>query len=257
MSHTLQLQTEDANAVIDPGNGGRLASLTIGGDEILVGMHDDPLQWGCYPMVPFAGRIRQGILDFDGVRHQLPPNLGHHAIHGYGFVSAWEPVDGDTIEWEFAEPWPFRGRARQRFVLRPGSLRIEMTVDADDRQPITIGWHPWFLRHVGGVDAVLGFAAAAMYELDDEIPTGRLIEPSPRPWDNCFTGLTAGPRLEWGALAGALRSSAGYWVVYDEPAHALCVEPQSGPPNEVNSGPRVLEAGESTRLEFTIDWSSP
>lgn len=253
----LELRSATARAVIDTDRGGRLASLEIDGKEILVSVGDDPLQWGCYPMVPFAGRIRAGEFDFDGVHHRLPPNLGRHAIHGYGFVSPWRKVTSDTIEWEFTDPWPFRGRARQSFALGPSSLRMQMTVDADDRQPITIGWHPWFLRMVGLDEVELTFGADAMYELVDEIPTGELVPPGPGPWDNCFTRLTQGPRLRWGELAVDLRSSADHWVVYDQPAHALCVEPQSGPPNEVNSGPRVLEAGASARLDFTIDWSSP
>ena len=256
MTGRFELRSDTARATIDLERGGRLASLEIRGTEVLVGEADDPLQWGCYPMVPFAGRIDGGEFDFDGVHHRLPPNLGRHAIHGYGFDSPWTRVGSDTFEWEFTHPWPFRGRARQRFTLEPRSLHLEMTVDADDRQPVTVGWHPWFRRRVGTDDAELTFAASSVYELSDGIPTGELVAPGAGPSDDCFIDVTRGPRLRWGGLAIDLRSTADHWVVYDRPDHALCIEPQSGPPDHVNSNPRVIEAGASTRLDFTIDWSS-
>ena len=49
-----------------------------------------------------------------------------------------------------------------------------------------------------------------------------------------------------------LASSADHWVVYDEPSHALCVEPQTGPPNDVNDDPQVLDEGESRTIDFAL-----
>ena len=253
----MELSEGDGTVVIDLEHGGRLASFRVAGNELLVGFEHDPLLWGCYPMVPFAGRIRHGRFHFDGRDHRIPANLDVHAIHGYGFIHPWERVADDQIAWRFVDPWPFRGRATQRFRLDAGSLEIELTVTADERQPISMGWHPWFRRVVAGNAAVLDFTAVSMYERDHEsIPTGRLVAPPPGPWDDCFTGSITGPTLRWGSLRLDLRATTDHWVVYDEPVHALCVEPQSGPPDEVNASPRVLDEGESARLLFSLDWST-
>ena len=57
-----------------------------------------------------------------------------------------------------------------------------------------------------------------------------------------------------GALELALESSLDHWVVYDEPDHAICVEPQSGPPDALNLGPRLVRAAEPLRGELVLRW---
>jgi aldose 1-epimerase len=37
-------------------------------------------------------------------------------------------------------------------------------------------------------------------------------------------------------LTLTIDSDCSHWVVYNEPDHAVCVEPQSGPPDAVNLG---------------------
>ena len=94
-----------------------------------------------------------------------------------------------------------------------------------------------------------------MYERgDDGIPTGRLVDVPDGPWDDCFTGLAHDPELRWGDLVVRLASSADHWVVYDQPQHAICVEPQTGPPNALNADPTIIDAGETLTTFFTIAW---
>ncbi|MGI9608417.1 MAG: aldose 1-epimerase [Acidimicrobiales bacterium] len=250
----LDLASDAVELRVDLTNGGRLASLVVHGHELLVGRRDDPLAWGCYPMVPFAGRIDQGVLTWRGANHQLPAVLGRHAIHGYGFTSPWTRVDDHTIAFELMAPWPYAGTVTQRFDLTDEHLDVGMTLRAVDAQPVSLGWHPWFLRELNGATCALELDAEWMYEIDDEIPTGQLAPPPPGPWDNCFTGLRSNPRLRWGDLSIELSSSADHWIVYDMPDHALCVEPQTGPPNDVNTNPTVVDAGEEFAITFRIAW---
>jgi len=208
-------------------------------------------------MVPFAGRVCHGRFTFDGVEHRLPVNLPPHAIHGYGFVGEWTQSGPDTIEWRLPDPWPFPGLVEQTFQLGETSAELTMTLHAEARQPWSMGWHPWFKREIGATaPAQLEFDVAQMYQLDSElIPTGRLVEPPPGPWDNCFVGMRTGPTLRWGAeLAITVTSDADHWVVFDELDHALCVEPQTGPPDVLNHDPPVLEAGGSAKVAMTITW---
>ena len=66
------LESTTARLTIDPAAGGRLASLVVAGSELLVTEGMGPIMWGCYPMAPFAGRIRDGRFTFDGREHTLP-----------------------------------------------------------------------------------------------------------------------------------------------------------------------------------------
>jgi aldose 1-epimerase len=98
-----------------------------------------------------------------------------------------------------------------------------------------------------------------MYERGgDGLPTGRIVQPSERPWDDCFVDPLAPLRLEYPRdLTVTVSSDAGHWVVYDEPAHATCVEPQSGPPDAVHLGmAHVLAPGEMLQRTMTVAWSS-
>lgn len=249
-----QNSTGSLQISVDPPHGGRVSSILFSGQELLVPRRDDPIEWGCFPMVPFAGRVRRGVLDFEGSIATLPQNLGLHAIHGFGFTSPWVRVSDDSIRYEFGEPWPFSGAATQTFVVEDNTVHMSMTVEARERQPVSLGWHPWFRRDIGvGSMAELSFDANVMYERDDDgMPSSRRSAPSPRPWDDCFTQVTQGPKLRWGSLEVDLTSSADHWVVYDEQPHALCVEPQTGPPNEVNDKPQVLDRDDSLTIDFAL-----
>ena len=96
-----------------------------------------------------------------------------------------------------------------------------------------------------------------MYRLDaDGIPTGELVEPAPRPWDDCFVGLARPPVVRWpGALRLTVESTADHWVVYDHQVEGICIEPQTGPPDGPNLAPRVVVPGDPLRIEMTWRWA--
>ncbi len=258
------LQADGHRAVFDLANGARLASLQVDGHELLVSHGDDDMRWGSYPMAPWAGRIADGRFTHEGVEHQLPLNLAPHAIHGTAFDSSWS-LDNDVMTFELGPPWPFGGRLRQRAELDSEGLTIELLLTAGETSmPAMVGWHPWFRRTIDGSDVEVSFDASSMFELDASmIPTGRLVKPSPPPWDNTFTDLSDGPRLRWpGVLNIELISDCRYWTVYTEPEHAVCVEPQTAAPDAFNraGGPSpateaLLAAGDTLTATFTIRWS--
>ena len=234
------LTREEATLTVAPSAGGRIASLVLRGREVLVTDGDSPLWWGCYPMVPFAGRIRDGRFRFRGRAYQLPLTMPPNAIHGTVLDRAWQVTfrgdDRVELETELGSDWPFRGRVTQAIVLVPGGLEATLTVEATDAMPVVLGWHPWFRREVDGIAAQLDFEAHAMYARDPSgLPTGATIPPTPRPWDDAFTDIVIPPRLTWpGVLRLDLRSTAPFWVVFDERDDAICVEPQTAPPDAFN-----------------------
>src|SRR5829696_9768717 len=95
----LVLEAGDARATVDEEAGGRLASLVVDGHELLVttGHLPGPLYWGCYPMAPWAGRVRRGRFTFQGREHRLPINMAPHAIHGTTFTRPWARDDDHQL----------------------------------------------------------------------------------------------------------------------------------------------------------------
>ncbi|MDX6363296.1 MAG: aldose 1-epimerase, partial [Streptomyces sp.] len=52
----ITLTAGDAEVTVQPGNGGRVGGLRVGGVELL----RQGAKFGCFPMVPWCGRIRDG-----------------------------------------------------------------------------------------------------------------------------------------------------------------------------------------------------
>jgi aldose 1-epimerase len=264
----LVLVAGDARVSISPADGGRIRSVQIRGQELLVtASPDGPLYWGCYPMAPWAGRIRRGRFTFAGRDITLPPGMPPHAIHGVVFDRPWRVVDDRTLAVELGPPWPFRGSVTQRFELASNALVVSLELLAVDAMPAVVGWHPWFRRDVAGAAVELDFRPGWMLPRDaDGIPTGDLIPPAAGPWDDAFTAVAEPAQLRWpGRLQLEIASTCDWWVAYTTRPDALCLEPQSGPPDAVNLagstsrgiglGPTVLQPGETLRRTMTWRWT--
>lgn len=256
----LVLEAGDARVIVRPADGGRLASVLVAGHELLVNEdRTHPMQWGCFPMAPWAGRVRHGRFTYRGREHQLPLGMPPHAIHGVVYDRPWRADDATTISIDFDQRWPFRGRVVQRFALDEDGLRLSMTLEADEPMPATIGWHPWFRRVLapGDVPLALRLAADEMLLRDAEgMPSGERVPPPPGPWDDAFTAVREGPVLDWpGRLRLELTSTCPWWVVYSEPAAAVCVEPQSGPPDALNTGAQLVVPGAPLTHEMRWRWT--
>lgn len=253
----ITLSAGEATATLDAENGGRIVSLRVGGVELLVTEGESEIRWGVFPMVPFAGRIANGRFSFDGADYTLPPRLDGHAIHGTALDQAWSGVGPTTVAVEIGQPWPFPATVEHTVDLTPDHLTATLRFRAGARQPVTLGWHPWFRRELERGSAVnLGLVANLMYERKGKLPTGELVEPKPPPWDDCFTGVEWPVMLRWPGF-GSLEviSDCSHVVVYDEERDAVCVEPQIGPPDAVNiGGAAVREAGEELVATMRLSW---
>lgn len=83
----ITLTAGDAEVTVQPGNGGRVGGLRIGGVELL----RQGERFGCFPMVPWCGRIRDGRFLDGAVVRQMPLNAPPHAIHGTARDGAGAP----------------------------------------------------------------------------------------------------------------------------------------------------------------------
>jgi aldose 1-epimerase len=261
------IRSEDGRIVadIDPVRGGRIARLTIDGRSLMIGIdHPDahePFGWGCYPMVPYCGRVRDARFSFDGREHALAKSAGPHSIHGTTFDRTWSVIHADSSSVEMSTDlgpgWPFRGHVAHGVRLDETGVSMTLIVTADEEMPAMVGWHPWFRkpeRSPTGLTTMLRRDAAG-------ITTTELVNRPTGPVDDCFVGRFDGGLDEPDELLTitidsvplALSSDCSHWVLYDEPTHATCVEPQSGPPNQISDDPVILGPGESMSRWFNIE----
>jgi aldose 1-epimerase len=256
----LLLHAGDAELTLRPDQGGRIASLRVGGTEVL--RQGD--RYGSFVMAPWCGRTRQGRFRNGDTVHQMPRDAGEHAIHGTVRHRPWRTVRSDArsaaLVCDLADPWPYPGRVTQLVELaEDGSgVTLSLGVEALDASfPAQAGWHPWFLRSLtpDGPPVELAFDAEWQEERgEDHLPTGRRIDPRPGPWDDCF-GMPDGVRVTWpGALELTVASRTPWVVVYDELPEAVCAEPQSGPPDGLNSHPRLVTPLDPLEISSTWTW---
>jgi aldose 1-epimerase len=276
----LKLDAGDVSTSIDDARGGRLASLRIGGRELLVGPSgpdDSSITWGCYLMAPWPGRLADGRLRWGDGTIQLRRTHGRHAIHGLVSGVPWtvDAVDAASAELSVSldrDGWPFGGLVRQRIRLEPDRLVLEAEIHADAPMPAALGWHPWFRRREAPRVRVDG---DTVLEARRMIPTGRLLpveglldlRAGPAlgrvRLDHTYVGVRAPLEIAWPDLT--LRLETEPWlstVVVYTPSGAVCVEPQTAWPNALGldakaalaAGGVVLAAGASLRASLALSW---
>ncbi len=178
----LTLEAEDAAAVLDT-LGGRVVQLTVRGHDLLVPDTGRPTLAGCYPMVPWVGRLGDGRFVFDGQEIQVPLTNPPHAMHGLGTDEEWTVLRPGVMTLDMSALWPLGGAATVEYQLTRSSLTCIVAVQAPDGGPMpaVVGFHPCFVRRLGGNSDSLGFAGEFMWERgSDYLPTGaRRLPPPP------------------------------------------------------------------------------
>ena len=252
---TLQSSNRIVTALVYPEFGGRIGSLIVRNQEIFVtgGATDDPLSWGCYPMVPYAGRVRDAILKFAGEQFPLRRNLPPHSIHGTVFDRPWNVIESSSsevvLEIDLGPEWPFNGTVQHRIEVTDNEIALQLTVNALQPMPVQVGWHPWFVKPDF---STLHFAAMLLRD-SAEISTEQRVPQPTEPVDDCFIDPEKPLTITIENVQVTLASDCSHWVLYDAPLNATCVEPQSGPPNSINDHPFVLSAGAMLTKNFTIE----
>ena len=237
----LNIDGDQISVAIDLDQGARLASVQWRDMQFAVPFRGQDLNWGWFSMVPFAGRIKDGIVkDSKGNKHQLPNNFDPpHALIGYGAQSSWEDTGGGR---QFLElPTPFNGATvTQGYEILDNAIRWSLEYEANSCDlPVTLGFHPWFAREIGkGDSAELLFAANKMFKRgDDYLPTGEFVSPTQPPWDDTFMEIKGVPEIIWpGAARLTMECDTPYWMVYSQDEDGICIEPVTAPPDAQNLG---------------------
>jgi aldose 1-epimerase len=178
------------------------------------GRLDHVLQAACFPLVPFANRVRGGHFDCAGRRVTLAPNMAGDAspLHGQGWLAPWQVLESQDAQAALgfrhrADEWPWDYEAVQRFHLGPDRLAITLSCRnvSSEPMPCALGFHPYFpcdadtrldtaVRSAWTVDAdvlpVADVPASGRYDLRDRLICGQGL-------DNGFDGWSGEARITW------------------------------------------------------------
>lgn len=275
MSTTVRLEAGPAALEVDPADGARLTSLRVHDHELLVTGGGGGIGYGSFVMAPWAGRLRDGRVSTDRRTLQLrrEPDDGH-ALHGLVHSRPWSLIGADDHQARLelhlpaatvaradpaigADGWFCDLHLTQDLVLQPDRLELRLQVVPSATTPVTIGWHPWFRRQIAESEVVVDVPAPHILRKDRAGVTTTELAPVPSPpWDDTFVDLDGPVRLRWpGLLDLEITSTAPVVVVYTGRTYGVCVEPQSGPPDEANlAARRLAEPDRPTYLAATWRW---
>jgi aldose 1-epimerase len=270
MQDRVDLRVPGVSVTLDLAAGGRAVSLTIDDVEVIGAKSSAPFEYGMYPMAPWAGRVRDNSLSFGGAEYPLAPSQGVWALHGTVLASKSRLVDQEssidcsmaTIITDLGPGWPWAGRLTSQWEVATEAVRTRLTLETEEQPfPGVVGWHPWFRR-------CLGAGEPATWSLTEPLLAERLeafqlsgdlvaVDLGSRVFDDTFFVASRTASIEWpGQLRIDISSSRPWFVVFDELADFICIEPQSGPPNGINDSQvaPVTVVGPGEPLSLVNEW---
>lgn len=161
------LAVGDLRVTVAPQAGGRIAKFwretPKGPIHILQPMGSDafdPFNWpkgGCYPLVPFSNRIRNGRFVFAGRERRLPIHPGTpDALHGFTQRRPWtvaaKTASSLTVTHiHTPDEWDWAFSASQILDLAGDALTVTLSVKnlSDAPMPLGFGLHPYFAVALG------------------------------------------------------------------------------------------------------------
>ena len=223
---------------------------------------------GCYPLVPYSGRLGYRRFRWLGQDHTTAPNFDDnpHSVHGVAWQRPWTVVSSSAAEAELVyqhspdADWPFAFTLRQRFVLTPEALEVHCAFTNHEAkpQPVGLGWHPYFpKRHRSRLHIEL----SERWDSDASgLPTRRVPQPgidadvAHLAFDNCFEGWRGPARIRDEKLSLRLSSSLPYLVVFTPDTKPYyCVEPVSHVSNAIHMSDPAAHGLRAVEPKATFD----
>jgi len=269
-----------------PEIGGAVTRFAVGGKDVFRPAPNGAfaaLDASSFALVPYANRIENGVLRFQGREYRLQRNFGDHphSLHGDGWQSAWRVASlsrdqASLVHDHAAGDWPWTYSAEQVIALADGGANLRLTIRNRDvsAMPTSLGFHPYFPR---SASTRLTASVAGMWKSDATmIPTehvagsplldlahGALVDKAPFV-DNCFTGWKSPARIDQPDAGFSISLEAspecGFFHVYIPVGqNFFAAEPVSAMPNSFNrrepaavTGMRTLAPGESFSIAMRL-----
>jgi aldose 1-epimerase len=269
----IALERNGVSCGLDPELGGALLSLSVNGINLLRPAPSKPrdiLETACFPLVPFANRIADGRMVFEGRQIVLPPDPAAlpHAHHGHGWRRPWRLVHkGDVsavVELRHdPDAWPWAYAATQEVTLVDGGAEVELSVRnlSDRPMPAGLGLHPYFFR--GEADVIRLEARRIVTNSRGGIPIGEeLFVPGEKSLteldglDNLLIDDSGGVRLGLSGVDHVLtaQGAVGFHVYVPKGEGFFCVEPVTHLPNAfaADADKHALAPGDTRRLSMRL-----
>lgn len=271
---------------VAPEIGGSVVGLTFENRPVLRPVPrgtTNVLETASFPLVPYANRIENGILKFQGKEYRLPLNFGDHphSLHGHGWQGAWrvDSLSRDRAALAFdhaADAWPWAYSAEETFALTDDGVVIELSLRnrSDSAMPYSLGLHPYFPRVPG---SAITASVDGMWDSDaTQIPTrkvaattlidlGKTQAVAKAPFvDNTFTGWKGPARITQPELGFEVELSASadcrfFHVFIPQGADFFCAEPTTAMPNAfgrpegaAETGAGVLAPGATASMQMRL-----
>ncbi len=248
---------------------------------------DNPTGRGIPILFPFPNRVRSGAWTFRGKTYQFEnvQAAGHH-LHGLVYNRQWTVQSLEAGE-EFAacsmsfdaesaegvlEQYPFPFHLTTAYTLAGGALQLTFSAlnAGGEDMPMGVGFHPYFSAPIGEEtdpsDCIATVPADAYWELDELLPTGRILPVSDSfdlrqgqpfegmSFDDLFTQVSheesgvSRCSIEDRAIRRRTVLESGKefreLVLYTPPnRRSLCIEPYTCPTDAANIEARGVEAG--------------
>lgn len=228
----------------------------------------DAIDAACFPLVPFANRIRNGSFHCDGQIVELEPNLRGDSspMHGQGWRASWqvemnEPDRASLALYHDQGLWPWRYLARQQFTLTESGLCIQLSCQnlSLRAMPCGLGFHPYF---PGSYATVLDAKVESAWTTDAYTLPDKLVQAEERfslsqrticgaDLDNLFEGWAGNATISASSLTTVLTAHNIDRLHVYAPAHGdyFAVEPVQCGGGALNKSQANWTAAGITMLE--------
>jgi aldose 1-epimerase len=289
----LILTAGDLELSVSPSIGGSISGFEwIRGDRRVPVLrkcnscHENVLDAGSFPLVPYVNRIRGGRFSFRGREIRLAPNMPGDVspLHGQGWLSPWQVERlalSEAILSFHHRPgeWPWEYRAEQHFELGERGLSLRLTCRnlSPEPMPSGLGQHPFFncgpetridtqVMHVWTIDEhvlpVEKIPATGRFDLRDRPVCGQDLDHGFGGWSGLarmtdpgwpFDLELSSPDARFFQLYSPQYSPASGGIFVAEPvthANAALNAPEE---QWDDLGMRVLDPGEAMSLDMRIE----
>ena len=246
----LTLLCKSARLDISPSVGAGVISYSILGKPVLRQAAfdtQDPLDLGCFLLLPYCNRIRQGRFHFEGHDIELAPNFkdSPHTLHGQGWQAQWRTRHHTDTEAclqysHVPDSWPWAYEAVVTYVLAEYSLDCSLKIKnlSDHNMPMGLGFHPYFPRPRS---TQIQAHTEGMWLSDDEI-LPRTLAQGAHPLlgfeDHCHTGFKGPVIIQNGIFKDIVMSASeactALHIYAPNDQDYMCVEPVTHEPDSFN-----------------------